>query len=527
MLPSRSAIRASLQRNYASLMVVMSFCLATALVGWTTSQRYQDFLDYHQGIAASVAGELAHVIEDSLADRRRLVQVFADNHATLIRAIAQAPENDSLQDKLNAAIRTFFPNFFAFTLTSIDGVPLLQDFDGFVGDLCLEDVRTYAQTASYAVRVHPNEHVYHYDVMARWGQDEGVLLISFPARDIGTMLRASQAPGHELIMLMPDAGNIIEITAAGARDAVPMEDYRLPPEALARTLASRPIAHSRWLLADLFDDQFSADFRRKLLTQTAVVTLLFGAFSLMIGLVLRRHTAMQRQADRLKDEFLSVVSHELRTPLTSIQGALALLDGGVVGGCDAQGRKLIGIARNNTDRLRMLVDDLLDIGKIEAGKLQLQMSRQDIMELVGRSLELHHGYALRYDVRFVLREQVEGVDVNADALRIGQVLGNLLSNAAKFSRSGADVDVRVRCIEPGWVEIAISDQGPGIEPRHHGQLFKKFFQADGSDSRRADGTGLGLAIVKALVEAHGGQVGFTSYPGQGSVFYFRLPVATS
>lgn len=115
--------------------------------------------------------------------------------------------------------------------------------------------------------------------------------------------------------------------------------------------------------------------------------------------------------------------------------------------------------------------------------------------------------------------------VDADALRIGQVLGNLLSNAAKFSTPGTEIDVRVRRIEPGWVEIAISDHGPGIEPHHHPQLFKKFFQADGSDSRRADGTGLGLAIVKALVEAHGGQVGFTSQPGQGSTFYFRLPIA--
>lgn len=524
-MPQRPVSAGHVQRNHASLMVVLSFCLATALMGWSTYQRYRDFLVYHQGIAVDAVAELGQAIQGRLAERRRLVQVFAEDHAALLRAIAQAPGDSALYERLDQAIRRFFPDFFAFTLASADGTPLLQDFDGYVGDLCLEDVRHYAGTGTYSTRVHPNAFVYHYDVMSRWGRDEGILLISFPASEIASLLRASQAPGHELIIRMPDADDLIEITAAGARDAVPRDDYRLSTETLARILAERPIAHSRWVLTDIFSADFRMEFLAGLLWQMAVVTLLFGGFSLFIGLMLRRHAAAQRQADRLKDEFLAVVSHELRTPLTSIQGALALLDGGVCGTLDAQGGKLLDIARKNTDRLRLLVDDLLDIGKIEAGKLQLHVTRQDIMDLVRRALELHQGYALRYGVRFMLGEQVEDVAVDVDALRISQVMGNLLANAAKFSPAGAEVEVRVRQPDPGWVEVAVSDRGPGIDPRDHSKLFKKFFQADGSDSRRANGTGLGLAIVKALVEAHGGQVGFDSLPGQGSSFYFRLPVA--
>lgn len=515
------------QRIHASLMVVLSFCVATALMGWSTYQRYRDFLAYHQGIATGAVGELGHAIEERLAERRRLVQIFAEDHAELIRAVAEAPDDSGLHERLDRAIRRLFPNFFAFTLTTRDGTPLLQDFDGYVGDLCLEDVRGFARSGTYSVRVHPNAFVYHYDVMSLWGRDEGILLISFPASEIADLLRAGQAPGHELIVRMPAAGDLIEITADGARDAVPKEDYRLSPDTLARMLVERPIEYASWVLADVFNAEFRAEFRAGLLLQLAGVTLLFGAFSLIIGLMLRRHAVAQQQTDRLKDEFLSVVSHELRTPLTSIQGALGLLDGGVCGSLDAHGNKLLGIARNNTDRLRQLVDDLLDIGKIEAGKLQLHVSRHDIMDLVRRSLELHQGYALRFDVRFMLREEVEGVPVDADALRIGQALGNLLANAAKFSPPGSEVEVRVKKPEAAWVEVAVVDRGPGIEPRDHAQLFKKFFQADSSDSRRASGTGLGLAIVKALVEAHGGQVGFVSQPGQGSTFYFWLPIAAA
>lgn len=523
-MPERTVSARPREGNLASLMVVLSFLLATALMGWSTYQRYRDFLAYHHGIAAGAVAELAHAIEGRLAERRRLVQVFAEDHAALIRAVAQAPEDSALHASLDREVRRFFPDFFAFTLTTVDGTPLLQDFEGYVGDLCLEDVRHYAGTGTYSTRVHPNAFVYHYDIMSRWGRDEGILLISFPASEIASLLRASQATGHELIVRMPDAQNLIEITAAGARDAVPKDDYRMPAETLARTLVERPIEHSRWVLSDGFSAEFRMDYRSGLLLQMAVVTLLFGAFSLIIGVMLRRHAAAQRQADRLKDEFLAVVSHELRTPLTSIQGALALLDGGVCGSLDAQGGMLLDIARKNTDRLRLLVDDLLDIGKIEAGKLQLHVTRQEIMDLVCKSLELHQGYALRSDVNFVLGEKVDGVPVDVDALRFSQVMGNLLANAAKFSPAGAEVEVGVRQLEPGWVEVAVRDHGPGIDPRDHTGLFKKFFQADGSDSRRANGTGLGLAIVKALVEAQGGQVGFVSLPGQGSTFYFRLPV---
>jgi len=188
---------------------------------------------------------------------------------------------------------------------------------------------------------------------------------------------------------------------------------------------------------------------------------------------------------------------------------------------------MLSIAMNNTERLRLLVDDLLDIRKIEAGKLELALQRVDVMDLVRKSVEQNQGYALRCNISFALCEATEGVYVTVDPLRIGQVLGNLLSNAAKFSPAGAVVEVSVRRNGADSVEIAVRDHGAGIEPRFHGQLFQKFVQVDASDSRRTSGSGLGLAIVKALVEAHHGSVHFESQVGQGSRFSFQLPIAAS
>jgi len=175
-------------------------------------------------------------------------------------------------------------------------------------------VRAYALSGSNRVRVHPNSYQYHFDVMAKWGDSGNILLISFPAQDIGGLLRASQAPGHELVILLPEAENLIEITARGARDSTPREDYRLSDAMRERMLVSKPIQHTRWELADAFTEDFVADYRHGLFVQMTVLLLLFGVFSLVIGWAMHRNDRVRRSAERVKDEFVSVVSHELRTP---------------------------------------------------------------------------------------------------------------------------------------------------------------------------------------------------------------------
>lgn len=511
--------------RYSSIgLVLLSYCTMVGILLWSAYTRDRDFMNYHSAMAASSVDELARGIEHIVLERQRLVQIFAEQHVSLLRAVRLSPDDTTLQSQLEQAIRRFFPGYFAYTLTTMQGQALLEDYEGYVGDLCLADVREYSETGLKEVRVHPNAFVYHFDIMAHWGEDEGLLLISFPTDEIRDRLRTAQAPGHELMLIQPTESNLIEITASGARDSFPQEDYRMTAEQLGRILISKPVQHSRWALLDSFQPQFVAQARRALWADTGFLIIGLGLVCLVIGSLLWRQQLVRYRAEALKDEFVSIVSHELRTPLTSIQGALGLLQAGVCGPIPEQAREFFSIAANNAERLRFLVDDLLDMRKIESGNLDLMLREVDVIQLVRNAVEDNQGYAARFDVRFEIRPELTGVRILADPLRMAQVLGNLLSNAAKFSDPNSLVEIVVRRHTDEQVEIAVRDEGQGVPLDFRSSLFQKFTQAEQGAARRHAGTGLGLAIVKALVEAHGGSVGYQPQPQRGSVFYIRLPI---
>jgi PAS domain S-box-containing protein len=229
-----------------------------------------------------------------------------------------------------------------------------------------------------------------------------------------------------------------------------------------------------------------------------------------------------RRLERLKSEFVSTVSHELRTPLTSIRGSLGLLSGGVGGALPDKARGLIEIAKNNCERLIRLINDMLDIEKIESGKMTFNLRPLELMELIEQVARANDGFAVQHGVRLQVTAAVPGAKVQGDGDRLVQVLTNLISNACKFSPAGSSVDIAVaRLGERLRVEVA--DHGPGISDDFRQRIFQKFSQADATNTRKEGGTGLGLSISKAIIERLGGQIGFFSEPGKGSTFYFELP----
>lgn len=229
-----------------------------------------------------------------------------------------------------------------------------------------------------------------------------------------------------------------------------------------------------------------------------------------------------RTLDQAKSEFLSIASHELRTPLTSIKGSLGLLRSGVVGPMNEMVENLLGIAENETDRLIRLINDILDLAKIEARKLPLNQDWKPFAELVNTSLQGLQGLATQAKVS-LKAEPMPPLDSYMDADRIQQVLTNLLSNAIKFSPEGSSVVVRCTINEESALLIEVKDSGRGIDPADQEAIFEKFRQASNSRNPLVKGTGLGLAIAKALVEQHGGEIGVSSVPGEGSTFFFTLP----
>jgi PAS domain S-box-containing protein len=230
----------------------------------------------------------------------------------------------------------------------------------------------------------------------------------------------------------------------------------------------------------------------------------------------------QLEAEQMKKEFTSTLSHELRTPLTSIIGSLQLVNSGVLGDADKEMLELTGVAERNSQRLLDLINDILDIEKIESGKLTMMPELLSLDELVGESLVLNQAFAERFQVRYQARGTLLPVQVKADRKRLLQVMTNLLSNAAKFSPAGEPVEITMED-QGASVRVGICDRGPGIPENFRNRIFGRFAQADSSLTRQKGGTGLGLAICKRLVELMNGRIGFADREGGGTVFYFELP----
>jgi signal transduction histidine kinase/DNA-binding response OmpR family regulator len=234
--------------------------------------------------------------------------------------------------------------------------------------------------------------------------------------------------------------------------------------------------------------------------------------------------AERKKAERMKNEFISTVSHELRTPLTSIRGSLGLIRGGVTGEVPKQTQKLIDIAYTNSERLVRLINDILDIEKIEAGKMEFHIQKLEVLPLVEKTIEMMRNYAQQFNVTIKLKKALALYSSYVDADRFEQILVNLISNAAKFSPSGATVEVAMTMSSQSVMRLSVSDKGIGIPEEFRSMMFKKFAQVDSSDSKSKGGTGLGLSISKAIVEKFGGKIDYESVQNKGTTFYIEIPV---
>ena len=293
--------------------------------------------------------------------------------------------------------------------------------------------------------------------------------------------------------------------------------------------------------ADKLTSEAEAIFRKPAAARDAMIPLkdgrgsvrlycvpVFGELSSLIGIIISTaDTAAATEVEHLKSEFISTVSHELRTPLTAIKGAVGLVLGGAGGPVPGPIRDLLEIAGSNTDRLISLVNDILEIFRMETGKLQLRPAPASIAELISKACSACHEEAAAETIRLETRIAAHLQQASVDSEQVQKVLEKLISNAIKFSEKGSIVRVGAEPMPDSakFILVWVQDHGHGIPLEAQERIFEKFEQAEAVSTRHHQGSGLGLAICRGVVEGHGGRIWVKSEPRKGSTFYLTLPIA--
>ena len=232
-----------------------------------------------------------------------------------------------------------------------------------------------------------------------------------------------------------------------------------------------------------------------------------------------------QQLDRLKSVFVSIVSHELRTPMTSIKGYIENMLDGLTGTLSERQAHYLGRVKYNVERLTRMINDLLDLSRIEAGRVELALTPLAIAEAVPDIVESLQPLAQGKGISIQYQHHGAPVHINGDRDKLHQILTNLIQNAVKFTTSGGQIRVETKTIEGGFAQFCVSDTGCGISPQEQAKIFERFYRGETIQVDQR-GAGLGLAITKSLVEMHGGRIWVESIPGQGSRFYFTIPIAS-
>ena len=242
------------------------------------------------------------------------------------------------------------------------------------------------------------------------------------------------------------------------------------------------------------------------------------------AVVVARDMTLLNAANRMRANFISMVSHELRTPLNTINGFLEIVLDGQVGPLNERQQEFLEYAHISTQQLATLVEDILFISKADSGQFTLRLGEVSVTKLVAQAIQSLQTVADKADVRLSSNMPDTLPPVEADELRLQQVLTNLLNNAIKFSAAGNEVHVTAR-MEDAEILFRVSDHGKGIAPEDHQRIFERFYQSEAGARARAGGYGLGLSIAKLIVEQHEGRIWVESAPGEGAAFSFTVPVA--
>lgn len=514
-----------MKRYYVALAALSLFIIF--VIGWSQYTRFVQFNSYHKIISQHTTHTVASSVQDLLLQKEHLIKLFLEHYGSSIQHIITEPENPTRLDYLTDEIHEHFPNYFAFTIADQYGKPVIEDIESQVGSICRQELQSYVATGSFQPRIHPTPYAYHYDVLQPFHIDGKpyIFFLSFHAEELGHIITTSQAPSHLSYLVLPQQDDklLLEVLSSGARNTISRDSYLLTDEEKERIIVSKKITGTRWNIIDSYSPELYSEFMFTVIKDSLLYLTSYIIIVSILFIYLLSAEKKKRLAEQHKNEFLSIVSHELRTPLTAIMGSLGLATNFKQDEYD-KSQKLLHVAYKHTQRLATLVNDILDVQKMEAGKMVYDMQEMDLFKLLHESIEGIASYASENQAVVSMGTNAESIAIIGDHARLMQVMNNLLSNAIKYGARGDTIIVSSTVMDNGFVRVSVSDHGDGIAKDFQTHLFEKFTQADASTTRSVSGTGLGLSIVKSIIKAHQGSVGFYTAEKKGTSFYFDLPL---
>jgi len=278
------------------ILISLSALILFALI-WVYFDRVSTFEDSQRAIADTSSAEAANQIAFILKERKRHVQLFLEDNESLIETFLADTENVDKHEEIQRSLRRTFPGYFAFTITNDKGEPHFIDFDGYIGDMCIQDTQAFAKTKKYSARIHPNSYKFHYDVIAESTNNMRAkpyfLMVTFEPDDLANILKVAQYPGHELMLITDNDPQLLEVTALGGRDKTPRDNYQLTSDELSKVLVSHSIGLSSWLIADVLKPEVLTEYRK-------ATIIYLGSFMLMFGLVIAISFKLLRKEEHLR-----------------------------------------------------------------------------------------------------------------------------------------------------------------------------------------------------------------------------------
>jgi len=514
--------------RYKFLPLILTFIFVGSILYFHASQRLDDFKQYQSTLSTTSSIGLANQVKYIINEKKRLVALFANQNADLLKQYAFNHESEALYREISNRIKKVFPDYFAFTITDAKGNPYPPDFDNFIGDLCISDIKKFHDKDNHLPRIHPNMHQYHYDIISKINHKtfNAILLISFSPKNISELIKNIQLPNHQLMLVRKTDNLLIEVFEQGARNKLSRNNYNFSEDEQNHILSSHPIEGTDWHSIDMFNDALFTNNKIDILNQSFIIIIMLLIVMVMSFYFIQKLFKANKKLahEQEKQDFIATISHELRSPLTSINGSLQLIYNITSNNEKTQNLAKIGI--QGCSRILRLINNLLDSYKLKTNELSIYIQPTNIIEVIQSAVDEMQSYAESYQSTLTFNNNTdkETIIANVDPERIIQVLINLISNAIKYGSKHDHVSVSIH-MQKNKVRIEVTDHGPGIPLKDQNTVFEKFSDTTTkSYTAHTSSAGLGLSISKNIISRHNGIINFISQEKTGTTFYIILPL---